>query len=81
VNGENGDEDGRNVMLTTGSGTLNGLTMGLFQSDFFGYPDWTLTEDTSPTMTTDFAFQVYGVIPEPASLLLLVAGAYLARRR
>jgi hypothetical protein len=81
VNGANGDEDGRNVMLTTGDGAINGVTMGLFQSDFFGYPDWTLTADTSAGITTDFAFQVYGVIPEPVSLVLLTAGAFLARRR
>ena len=80
VNGANGDEDGRNVMLTTGGGAVNGLTMGLFQSYFFGYPNWTFTADTSGNLTTDFAFQLYG-IPEPASLVLLIAGGLLFRRR
>jgi hypothetical protein len=80
VNGVNGDEDGRNVMLTTGGGAVNGLTMGLFQSYFFGYPNWTFTADTSGNLTTDFAFQLYG-IPEPASLVLLIAGGLLFRRR
>jgi hypothetical protein len=85
VNGVNGDADGRNVFMTTGTiggqTTINGLTMGMFQSDFFGYPNWTLTADTSAHMTTDFAFQVYGILPEPASLMLLAAGLLVARRR
>ena len=83
VSGPNGDEDGRNLMLTTGTygGTthINGLTMGVFQSNSFGYPDWTRTADTSAHITTDFAFRIHG-IPEPASLLLLGVGVLLARR-
>jgi hypothetical protein len=84
VSGPNGDGDGRNLMLTTGTSggvtTINGQTMGLFQSNFYGYPNWTPVAETSASMTTDFAFQIYG-IPEPASLVLLGAGILLLRRR
>jgi hypothetical protein len=84
VYGVNGDGNGRNVMLTTGTidgvTTINGETMGLFQSDYFSYPNWTLVADTSAALTTDFAFQIYG-IPEPAALSLLLTGLVVLRRR
>lgn len=84
VNGANGDEDGRNVFLTTGRvagvPTINGLTMGMFQSNFFNYPEWTFVGDTSAKMTTDFPFQLFGV-PEPEALALAAVAVLMLRRR
>ncbi len=74
-----GHADGRNVALTTGYGTINGLTTGRFQSYFFGYPDWTPVEQTAEHLATDFAFRVWS--PEPGSLMILLGGLLLVRRR
>jgi hypothetical protein len=78
----NGLGYGRNVMMTTGSGTLQGETMGYVYSPFFGVSDWLPVDDFPMETPTDYAFQLLGTqVPEPAGLLLLFGGALVGLRR
>lgn len=80
---------GRNFMASTGNGTLNGNSMGIFKSTYWGYSDWipinqfaTYQPEHPFLDPTDFAFQVYGsIVPEPAAMLLISGGILLLRRR
>jgi len=72
------DGAGANKMLSTGGGTINGVTMGVFQSDHFGIP-WSLLGDLGAPQT-DLGYRIYGT-PEPAAFVLLAAGALVLRRR
>lgn len=78
-----GNSLGRNFAASTGNTVRNGLSYGIFRSEFFGFPDWVSSGDALDTGPTDFAFQLYGVsIPEPATLLLFALPfARLIRRR
>jgi len=72
---------GRNMILTTGDGTINGLSMGVVQSDHFGIANWTEIASAWPgAPVTDLAYRIHGV-PEPASLVLLAGGLFMLRRR
>lgn len=70
---------GRNFILTTGDGNIQGETPGAFKAPAWGYPAWTYTNAMSTPINTDFAFRVRG-IPEPASILALGLLALLRRR-
>ena len=77
---------GRSYVATTGSGAINGSTMGAFQSTVFAYPPnddmWVLVDDLPNTNATDYAYQLNGVVvPEPMSMALLAAGLLLTWRR
>lgn len=73
---------GRNFVASTGEGQLNGVTFGAFQSEFFGFPEWTLVENIPTAIVTEFAYQIWGtVVPEPASLILLAVGGLFSLRR
>jgi hypothetical protein len=81
----NGVRRGAHKILTTGNGSISGLTGGAFQSEDYAYngsPDWQLISDAYPGAQSDFAYRIYGeAIPEPASLLLVFSGLLLIRRR
>jgi hypothetical protein len=75
---------GQNFVATTGNGNFLGLTVGAFQSDFFGVHDWVLVDQLSSTTTvSDYAYRIQGiVVPEPATIAtLLIGGLMLAWRR
>jgi len=81
---------GRNHFVTSSiDQAVWGRTEGYIKADVFGAPDWTPASDVwygadVPGSNFDFAFRVYGyVIPEPASLGLLMIGSLLlaARKR
>ncbi len=73
---------GRNVVLTTGNGGINGDTMGVIKNVGLGADDWMLVDNYFGTPATDYSYRIYGVeVPEPAGLLLLVSGLLLGRRR
>lgn len=83
-----GNNRGQNYVASTSTagGETAGMTMGVFQSDFFFYPphsgEWVYVEDaTDPVRQSDFAYQLYGYVPEPASLVLLALGALMIRVR
>ncbi len=77
---------GRAYVLTTGNGQTNpnpNDTIGVFQSSFLYYPDrpnW-VYDDQASTHASDYAYRLYGYVPEPASLLLIALGALACRRR
>jgi len=57
------DAAGRNMILSTGNGAINGLTEGAVQSEFFGIPDWSLFSQAFPGATpTDYAYRIHGFI-------------------
>lgn len=73
---------GRNFVLTTGSGTIHGGTMGVIRVPAFGAPNWTLIGNYFGSRPTEYAYRIRGeIIPEPAGLVLLALGGLLARRR
>ncbi len=76
---------GRNFVLTSGTGAVNvlGETQAYFKSVPFGADDWTAVEEVlDHHMPSDFAYRISGqIIPEPASLMLLLGGAALMLRR
>lgn len=74
---------GRNFAATTGDGAMNGLSFGYTRSPSFASNNWTSVTGIIGIGSTEFAYQVYGaIVPEPASLaLLLVGGAALMRAR
>lgn len=76
---ENGTGDGRNVALSTGDGEIR-VEQGVVRAGPPPFFEWTFVGDLPGAPETEFGFQLYG-IPEPASLLLLTAGVFLARRR
>jgi hypothetical protein len=75
---------GRNFQLSAGNGIVAGDSMGLFQGqDFWGgppAPDW-VTIQQFAGFTSDYSFQVYGRVPEPAAAALLGLVLLSARRR
>lgn len=78
-----GNTLGQNFFATTGNGTLNGQTIGFTRSPSFFQNNWTpVSQVYGIEFNTDFAFQVRGVIvPEPAAIAMLGAGALLFVRR
>lgn len=76
---------GRNFILTSGTGAANvlGQTQAYFKSVPFGADVWTPVEDVLESHEpSDFAYRISGqIIPEPASLMLLLGGAALMLRR
>jgi hypothetical protein len=76
---------GRNFVLTSGTGAQNvlGQTQAYFKGVPFGADDWTPVEDILDShVPSDFAYRISGqIVPEPASLLLLLGGAAMLRRR
>lgn len=79
-----GNQLGGNYWATTGNGALNGQSFGFTKSPAFGQPGWTPVADVYGIAPTDFAFQLFGtIVPEPASIGLIVMGAlvFTARRR
>lgn len=81
---------GRHFVATTGghldpaNPIINGQTMGVFQSSYFMYPDrpnWVTVDRVAPGRPTDYAYRLNGLVPEPASLMLLAVGAALFRWR
>lgn len=77
---------GQNFVATTGQGNIQGVTVGAFQSYWFGYPGqpgWVLVSEIPSATVSDFAYRIYGVpVPEPASLAtLLIGGLALLRKR
>ncbi|MFH1748316.1 MAG: hypothetical protein ABIG44_14885 [Planctomycetota bacterium] len=83
-----GNNRGQNYIASTSTagGETAGMTMGVFQSTFFHYPphtgNWVYVDQaTEPVLTSDFAYQLYGYIPEPASFILLAMGAMMIRTR
>ena len=67
---------GRNFQLSTGNGAVQGETIGLFQGqDFWGGPPppYWVTIQQFVGLTTDFAFSLHGIVPEPTALLALLA--------
>ncbi|MBU0638929.1 MAG: hypothetical protein KKB50_08705 [Planctomycetes bacterium] len=73
---------GRNYVATTGAGEFLGLTSGAVQSNYFGIPNWTLNSDYQHATDSDYAYQIHGVaIPEPVTMIMLLAGAPLLLRR
>ena len=87
-----GINTGRHYLATTGghvdpsNPVIAGQTMGVFQSGFFnyaGHPDWVYVIDaTMPARSSDYAYQLHGVvIPEPVSVGLLALGMLVLRRR
>ncbi len=75
---------GRNFQLSTGNGVVQGESMGLFQGpDFWGGPPppyWTTIQQFGG-FTTDYAFSLHGIVPEPAGVgVLAVLGAFYRRR-
>jgi hypothetical protein len=75
---------GRNFQLSAGNGTVAGESMGLFQGqDFWGgppAPNW-VTIQQFAGFTSDYAFQVYGRVPEPAAMALAGLVLLFPRRR
>lgn len=77
---------GRNQSVTSSTdATLRGRTEGYTKGAVFGAPEWTPASDVWHGMSTpdenfEFAFRVWGV-PEPASVILLLAGAVVLARR
>ena len=66
--------------------TLRGRTEGYTRASIFGAPDWEPASSTwyaPPTEmeNMEFAFRVYSNVPEPAGLLMLLAGGFLGMRR
>jgi hypothetical protein len=89
-----GNNRGQHFMLTTGGGVDFGAgEMGVMQSSFFFQPEWIdivdylkIPDPDDPSKripyATDFAYRVYGeVVPEPASIALLMLGAVVLRLR
>jgi hypothetical protein len=79
---------GRNHSVTSSvDATIRGRTEGHIRAAVFGAPDWRPASDVwyggqVPGSNFEFAFRVYGfVIPEPASLGLLLFGSLLLVRR
>lgn len=82
-----GNGRGRHYIATTGNGEDFGAGhMGITQSSMFFTPEWTdistvLDMPSKPNYATDFAYRVWGsVIPEPASLALVLLGLPLMLR-
>jgi hypothetical protein len=81
-----GSTYGRAFAATTGDGSINpapGTTMGVFQSTQLYYlkrPNWVYVNEASPRVS-DYAYRLYGIVPEPASVALLVLAAAALRRR
>ena len=76
---------GRNFAATsaTGAGNIFGESQAYFKGVAFGFDDWTpVNEVLSSGEPSDFAYRIIGtIVPEPASLILLVLGAAAALRR
>ncbi len=79
---------GRNRNVTSSiDTTLRGRTEGYMKAAIFGAPDWTPASDVwyappSDENNFEFAFRVYAdVVPEPAGVVLLLAGSVLMLRR
>ncbi len=68
--------DGTSRAVSGMNSTIRGESAMYFQSDHFGYPDWT------QLVGLDVAFKVYGdIIPTPPTLLALTLPGLLALRR
>jgi hypothetical protein len=78
---------GRNRNVTSSiDQTIRGRTQGHMKAAIFGAPDWTPASEVWYAPPTDhefeFAFRVYAdVVPEPASVVLLLAGSLAVIRR
>ncbi len=75
---------GRNFQLSAGNGAWQGESMGLFQGqDFWGGPPppYWVTIQQFGGFTTDYAFSLYGRVPEPAVAGLLAVLGALCRPR
>lgn len=77
-----GNDLGRNFMLTTGNGAMNGDSFGYHQAESFAVNQWVPVGQVNGISNTEFAYQVYGtIVPEPTTMILLGVGAILLRRR
>jgi len=80
--GAGANNDGTNGTVVAGmDASPRGLTEGFFLGPSFGVDQWTPVSDLfGRDDNFEFAFRVFGV-PEPATAVLLAAGALLGSRR
>ncbi|MGE3180616.1 MAG: PEP-CTERM sorting domain-containing protein [Phycisphaerae bacterium] len=77
-----GNNLGQNFVATTGDGALNGQSYAFYQSESFAVNEWRSVNNEQAIGDSEFSYRVYGtVIPEPASMILLSAGALMLVRR